>query len=401
MPEQSAIIVNPREITALVLAAGYSSRMGNFKPLMKFGAETVLGRVVSLFSGAGISDVRVVAGYRAYDVAPILERRHIKWIMNEKYQDGMISSIKAGLTNIEPDRDAFFVMPVDIPLVRRRTVVELIDAFQESGKSICYPNFLGKRGHPPLISTRYRDEILQWEAPGGLGSFLTQKQADALDVNVMDERILLDMDTPEDYEYLLQRYEERDVPSPKECMAILTRNLSPKDKGLVAHSCMVGEVARCLGQALNQIGYELNLRLIVAAALLHDVARGLPNHAKVAAQTLRDMDYPDVAEIVENHMICSNNGASITERDVVYLSDKLVLGSRLVSLEIRFEKQFERCLGNQELFELVQQRLSDAKDLRDRLEQELGRQIAILIPEMMTKNQNDQISNILAQTWRS
>ena len=250
-----------------------------------------------------------------------------------------MSSVKAGIETIDSSRDAFFVIPVDIPLIRKRTILEMIHDFQESGKSICYPSFLGKRGHPPLISTRYREEILQWEAPGGLGSFLKQKHADAIDVNVTDECVLLDMDTQEDYRYLLKRYDERDFPSPKECMAILNSNLTAKDKGLVAHSCMVAEIARCLGQALNQIGYKLNLGLILAAALLHDVARCLPDHAKVAGQMLRDLDYPDVAEIVENHMNCLNtNGAPIKERDVVCLSDKLVSGSRLVSLESRFRK---------------------------------------------------------------
>jgi molybdenum cofactor cytidylyltransferase len=394
--------LNQERFTALVLAAGYSSRMVDFKPLLKFGAETVLDLVISLLSGTGISDIRVVVGYRARDIAPILERRNIKWITNEKYRDGMMSSVKAGIETIDSSRDAFFVMPVDIPLIRRPTILEMIRAFQESGKLICYPSFLGKRGHPPLISTRYREEILQWEAPGGLGGFLKQKHADALDVNVTDERILLDMDTQEDYRYLLKKYEERDFPSPKECMAILNSNLTAKDKGLVDHSCMVAEIARCLGQALNQTGHKLNLGLILAAALLHDVSRCLPDHAKVAGQMLRDLDYPDVAEIVENHMNCSNmNGSPITERDVVSLSDKLVLGGRLVSLETRFGKQLECSQGNQELLELVQRRLSDANKLRHRLEQELGKQIAILLPEMMKKNQHEQISNILDQTWRS
>jgi molybdenum cofactor cytidylyltransferase len=394
--------LNQERFTALVLAAGYSSRMMDFKPLLKFGAETVIELVISLLSGTGISDIRVVAGYRAHDIAPILEQRNIKWIMNEKYQDGMMSSVKAGIETIDSSRAAFFVIPVDIPLIRKRTILEMIHAFQESGKSICYPSFLGKRGHPPLISTQYREEILQWEAPGGLGGFLKQKHADAIDVNVTDECVLLDMDTPEDYRYLLKRYGERDFPSPKECMAILNSNLTAKDKGLVDHSCMVAEIARCLGQALNQAGHKLNLGLILAAALLHDVARCLPDHAKVAGQMLRDLDYPAVAEIVENHMNCLNtNGTPIIERDVVCLSDKLVSGSRLVSLETRFEKQLECSQGNQELLELVQHRLTDAKKLRDRLEQELGQQIAILLPEMMKKNQHEQISNILAQTWRS
>ncbi len=78
--------LNQERFTALVLAAGYSSRMVDFKPLLKFGAETVLELVISLLSGTGISDIRVVIGYRAHDIEPILERRNIKWITNEKYR---------------------------------------------------------------------------------------------------------------------------------------------------------------------------------------------------------------------------------------------------------------------------------------------------------------------------
>ena len=75
--------MNQERFTALVLAAGYSSRMMDFKPLLKFGAETVLELVISLLAGTGISDIRVVVGHRAHDIAPILERRNIKWIMND------------------------------------------------------------------------------------------------------------------------------------------------------------------------------------------------------------------------------------------------------------------------------------------------------------------------------
>ncbi len=104
--------------------------MMDFKPLLKFGAETVLELVISLLSEAGISDIRVVVGHRAHDITPILEQRNIKWITNEKYQDGMMSSVKAGIETIDSSRDAFFVIPVDIPLIRRPTILEMIRAFR-------------------------------------------------------------------------------------------------------------------------------------------------------------------------------------------------------------------------------------------------------------------------------
>lgn len=196
------------EITVLVLAAGRSSRMGDLKPLLKIGAKTVLERVISVFTEAGIKDVRVILGYRHSELLPQIEECGASWIRNYQWEQGMFSSVKAGVAAIGGLTRCFLVMPVDIPMVEPATIDKLVDVFDQSGKFVCYPTFRGKRGHPPVISTQYRYEILQWENPGGLGGFLKQKRADAIDVDVEDEGILLDIDTPEDYRNLLRRITE-------------------------------------------------------------------------------------------------------------------------------------------------------------------------------------------------
>ena len=211
MTKKTASNVIPKRIAAMVLAAGLSSRMSEFKPLLKFGTKTVLERVVEAFWHAGVADVRVVVGHRNHELIPILQQRNVRWIKNERYQEGMLSSVKAGVASIEQDIDGFFVTPVDIPLVRTRTITAIVNAFRESGKLICYPNFMGRRGHPPLISTQYRDEILLWDKPGGLKGFLQQREVGAIDLNVQDEGILLDMDTLEDYQRLLEIYKNTEI----------------------------------------------------------------------------------------------------------------------------------------------------------------------------------------------
>lgn len=211
MTKTIASNVIPKKIAALILAAGLSSRMSEFKPLLRFGTKTVLERVVEAFWYAGVADVRVVVGHRDHELIPMLQQRNVRWIKNERYQEGMLSSVKAGVASIEQDIDGFFVTPVDIPLVRTSTVTALVDTFQKSEKLICYPNFLGRRGHPPLISTQYHEEILLWDKPGGLKGFLREKEALAIDVNVEDECILLDMDTLEDYQRLLEIYKNREI----------------------------------------------------------------------------------------------------------------------------------------------------------------------------------------------
>jgi len=361
--------------TAIILAAGYSSRMGNFKPLLKLGETTVLERVVGLFREAGIEDVRVVVGHRATDLAPVLEKMGVRWILNERYDDGMISSVKAGVQTLEADREAFFLLPVDIPLVRTRTLLDLVQAWQASGQGIVYPTFLGKRGHPPLISARHAAGIVGWDGSGGLRTFLAEKEGEAANVEVADEHIALDIDTPSEYQDLLDRWENHAIPSASECMILLTETFSVRPR-VVTHSRAVARLALHLGQALNRRGCRLNTRLIVAAGLLHDIARGQPDHASTAARILRDLEYPAVAEIVEAHM---GSGASErefpTERHVVCLADKLVQGDRIVSLEARFRRQLDRYGRDSAARAAIAGKLAKARTLKRRIEETLGEPI--------------------------
>ncbi len=193
------------EIAALILAAGYSSRMGKFKPLLPLGPLTVIERCVRLFQETGIGDVHVVVGHRFRDLVPLIEKLGVRWILNEHYQHGMLSSIKAGIHGLENSIRAFFLLPVDIPLVRHDTIIELLSAYDRHDAEVLYPCFRGKRGHPPLINAALRSGILSWDEEGGLRSFLQQHQSRAVNIEVADENVLLDMDTREQYEDICRR----------------------------------------------------------------------------------------------------------------------------------------------------------------------------------------------------
>jgi 5'-deoxynucleotidase YfbR-like HD superfamily hydrolase len=279
------------------------------------------------------------------------------------------------VSSIEPDKEAFFLLPVDIPLVRKRTLLQAMEAYRACGKGIVYPTFLGRRGHPPLIAARYAEEIVQWNGSGGLRSFLKQKESDAVNVAVSDEHIVLDMDTPADYENILQKWANYDIPSVAECMELLRERCCAKSK-LVAHSRKVAQLALIFGKALNERGFHLNLDLIAAAGLLHDMSRGEPRHASTAARVLRDMGYPAVAEIVEHHMnLEPRPDQPVNERDVVCLADKLVLGDVIVSLEERFENRLDCHSGDPDAQEAIAARLEHARHLRARVEHVLGTSI--------------------------
>lgn len=386
------------DITAFILAAGYSSRMEKFKPLLPLGPVTVLERSVQMFSDAGIHDIRVVIGHRAEDLKPLLQRLHIRWVVNERFQEGMLSSVQAGVRTLESSENAFFLLPVDIPLVRRSTVIDLLQAHDEQDADVLYPCFLGKRGHPPLIKAALRSGILSWNEDGGLRSFLQKLQSRAMDVEVADEHVLLDMDHPDEYEDMCLRLPHYDIPSIQECMAILTKRFSIGGD-LLAHSIKVAQVAVHLAQALNATDCRINIELVAAAALLHDLAKGRRDHASVAAEILTEMGYPSVASVVGAHMaIGVLDEQSIDERDVVCLADRVVQDDQVVQLEERYQSKLDACSADGPACEAIALRLADSVKLKRKLEDRLGNTIESLLATPTKDNHVRQSLDLLAET---
>lgn len=193
------------KVAAIVLAAGYSSRMGSLKPLLKIGNSPVLQRVVELFHDGGIGDIIVVLGHRWDEMSALVEATGASWVRNHYFELGMFSSVQVGVKALPDDAEAFFLQPVDIPMVQRQTITELLARYREGEGDIVYPVFNGKRGHPPLISCRYRDEILNHGGDGGLRAVLRRHEDRAVQAHVSDEMILSDMDTPDDYQALVKK----------------------------------------------------------------------------------------------------------------------------------------------------------------------------------------------------
>ena len=106
------------DISAIILAAGFSSRMDGFKPLLPLGESNVLTHAVDIFLKADIGDIRVVIGHRASEIRSLVKATGAEAIINPRYRTGMLSSIQAGIMNLPKTQKAFFILPVDIPLVR-------------------------------------------------------------------------------------------------------------------------------------------------------------------------------------------------------------------------------------------------------------------------------------------
>ncbi|GBC59422.1 phosphohydrolase [Desulfonema ishimotonii] len=368
--------MNRENITAIILSAGFSSRMGKFKPLLPLGETAVLDHSVHLFRSAGISDIRVVTGHRADEIAAHLRPTGIPCLHNPDYETGMFSSVVTGVRSLEPDREAFFMLPADIPLVRQTTLIRLLAAWQAGSGQILYPNFEGERGHPPLISGQFAQEIVNWQEDGGLRAFLARHADVAADVAVADEFMLMDMDTPESYDRITAQYERYDVPTARECVTLMTQVLKV-DERIVRHCRAVADIAGQLGTALSAAGCALDPDRIVAAGLVHDLARTEPNHAAAGAKMLREMGFPGVADIVAVHMnITVREDAPVTEAEVVHLADKLVRGDQPVSVEERFAGKMEKYGDIPEVRAKIEGRLNAALSIKRRIEKVVQRPIS-------------------------
>jgi molybdenum cofactor cytidylyltransferase len=176
--------MNTSSIAAIILAAGYSSRMGRLKPLLPLGEGTVIARVVSLFTEAGLGQVLVVLGHAAEEIQPVVEGLGTRAVENPDFADGMFTSVRAGARALGPDTEAFFMLPVDIPLVEGATIGAMLAEREEHPQSIIYPCFQGRRGHPPLLPAGLIPEILDHPADGNLRQVLTPHAGDALNLEV-------------------------------------------------------------------------------------------------------------------------------------------------------------------------------------------------------------------------
>jgi putative nucleotidyltransferase with HDIG domain len=371
--------VEKSSITAIVLAAGLSERMGCFKPLLPLGTKRTIERVVDLFMAGGIKDILVVAGHRASDVCRAVEPLNIRSVINSEYQKGMFTSVLAGLRALPDYCRAFFIHPVDIPLVRPQTVRRLTRAIKDSPAEVVYPTFSSRRGHPTLIRTCLVPSIMQWSGAGGLKACLQRHEAHSLELPVVDEAILLDLDTPGDYDRMQTRLMAEGLPSGEECRVLMAQ-MQILPSPVADHCRAVSRVAVRLAQAIEAAGASIDIELVRTAALLHDIARTRKDHAQAGAHLLASHGFGRLAPIVSAHMdLDVNQNRPVDEAQVVYLADKLVDGDRCVDLDPRFSRKMEAYSGDRGAVDAIARRWESARHIRSKVERMTGRPIETII----------------------
>jgi putative nucleotidyltransferase with HDIG domain len=375
----SPLGVTAQRLTAVILAAGYSSRMGQFKPLLSVGGCTAAETIVRLFLAAGISDVCVVLGHRADELRPVVEAAGARCVINADYDRGMYSSVCAGVAAMPASAEACFVTPADIPLVRVSTICRLAHCFAETRKEIIYPYFQEHRGHPTLISRTILAEVLEGDADARLSTLLASHEQQACNVFVPDEGIHLDMDTPEDLVRVRELACHREIPSLEECEAILANQTEER---VAKHSRVVARVAGQIAAALVDRGSQIEPRLVRAGGLLHDVAKGKPDHATEGARLLRELGFSSVADVVASHTDCTFVEHRLDAAAIIYLADKLVSGARVIGIEQRFQNSLERFQDNPVALSAALRRRATAEAIAQEVESCLGTELPQVISEL-------------------
>ena len=371
-------------IAAVILAAGQSSRMERFKPLLPLGSGRAIERVVQAFLSAGISDLIVVTGHHGDELQRALAPLKACCVENNHYRQGMFSSVRTGIRALPASCGAFFIHPADIPLVRPRTIRRLADAFQAHGPAVLYPVFDGRRGHPTLIHRDRIPGILSWEGSGGLRACLQDRETGSRELPVADEAVLMDMDTPADYRLAQSRSVRSDLPSAAE-VRVLMEGIQKLPAAVLAHCRAVAMIARRLADTLDAAGVPVDGELTEAAAMLHDIARTQPDHARAGAKLLETHGFQRLAPLVADHMDLAVDGeASLDEAQLVFLADKLASGDRLVDLEERFRRKMVKYGRDPDVAAGIARRRDNARRVQDKVEAATGRSLRAIIGEAGT-----------------
>lgn len=186
---------------ALIVAAGKSSRMGDFKPMLQLGSISIAQRVINNFRQAGISKVVVVTGYHADVLECHLASNNVVFLRNENYANThMFDSVRIGLEYLKDKVDTVLFTPVDVPLFTAQTVTQMLSL----GRPLVTPVCNGNPGHPILIRSTLIDSILSDDGKSGLKGAVDNCGEPMYYLNVKDPGIIHDADTPEDYAELLR-----------------------------------------------------------------------------------------------------------------------------------------------------------------------------------------------------
>jgi len=192
-------------ITAIILAAGASQRMGRPKALLLFQRGTFLETTIAASRAAGVDSCVVVLGPDADKVIEGIDLSGVAVVRNDKPASGPIGSIRLAIGALNHAVEAVLVWHVDRPHVAVATLAKLVDRFRQGGAAIVLPTLSGRRGHPVMFGRTVFDELMATPDEEGARAVVRADPSRVALVPVDDPAVLEDIDTPDEYADLLRR----------------------------------------------------------------------------------------------------------------------------------------------------------------------------------------------------
>jgi len=306
---------NNSRVGAVILAAGKSTRMGEAKQVLRLGEITMLEQTLENVRGAGLDEMVLVLGSSAEAIRqqlPISASADLNVVVNQRYDQGMASSLRAGLSALDGRMDAALIVLADQPFIRSETFARVVDEYRHSDAQIVIPLYKGFRGNPVLLDRSVFAEVMALEGDIGCRAIFGSHLEGIVKVEVDDAGILLDIDNKDDYERLrrfgqsksedeeqedaaLIEAATREAPDTPGMEASRTEEASHRDELIVAGW---GPVAR----ALVKLGQLLNFTVTVVDPLVqfHDLPSG--------ARLLNTLDFFLLREASERYVVVASRG---------------------------------------------------------------------------------------------
>src|SRR5690349_23092645 len=191
-----------RNVTAIVLAAGRSTRMGGpNKLLAEIDGKKLVRIVAEQALASKATGVIVVTGHQADLVEQALAGLNVKFVRNPGFAGGLASSVKAGVSAVSANVDGAVICLGDMPMIDAQLIDRLIEAFApDRGHLITVPVAEGRRGNPVLWSRRFFRELMTLDGDIGARHLITKHAEAVTEVPVEGDSAFLDIDTPQGLE---------------------------------------------------------------------------------------------------------------------------------------------------------------------------------------------------------
>ncbi len=287
--------------SAIVLAAGTSTRMGTIKQLLPLDGLPLLQHVLNNVREAAVGEVVLVLGHAADTIRPELDLQNVRVALNDSYRHGMGSSLKVGISEVSSQAGAVLVILADQPFVRPVTLDQIIAEYQRSKAQIVIPTYRGFRGNPVLLDRSVFPEIMALSGDIGCRAIFGDHMEGIVKLPVEDVGILLDIDRQDDFEALRRTGSRAEMEKTLlEAVDLRGRQLAdanPARPQLV----IVGRDAMAV--ALAKLGQLLRFTVIVVDPLLS--TRELPE----ADQILHVLDFSLLPPSLDRHVVVASRGA--------------------------------------------------------------------------------------------